>query len=71
MACAEVAEARALMRRFVAAAGERGIAAVELTAGDRTLATAHGGVYELGIRERDHGVRPEPLVARSTKFWRH
>lgn len=29
---AEVAEARALMRRFVAAAGERGIAAVELTA---------------------------------------
>jgi hypothetical protein len=22
----------------------------------RTLRTAHGGAYELGIRERDHGV---------------
>jgi hypothetical protein len=36
------------------------VAALELTAGGRRLATAHGGVYELGIRERDHGVRIAP-----------
>jgi hypothetical protein len=32
------------------------VAALELDAGGRTLATAHGGVYELGVRERDHGL---------------
>jgi hypothetical protein len=32
------------------------IAALEVTLAGRTLVTAHGGVYELGIRERDHGV---------------
>ena len=32
------------------------IAALEVTIGGRTLATAHGGVYELGVRERDHGI---------------
>lgn len=38
------------------------IASLELTAGGgRTLATAHGGAYELGIRERDHGIRPAPF----------
>jgi hypothetical protein len=37
------------------------IAALEVTAAGRTLATTHGGVYELGIRERDHGVRLAPF----------
>jgi hypothetical protein len=37
------------------------VAALELGAGGRTLTTAHGGVYELGIRERDHGVRVAPF----------
>jgi hypothetical protein len=37
------------------------IAALELTAGGRTLATAHGAVYELGVRERDHGVPVAPF----------
>jgi hypothetical protein len=37
------------------------IAALELTVGDRSLATAHGGVYELGIREHDHGVALAPF----------
>ena len=27
----------------------------------RTLRTAHGGVYELGVRERDHGVPLQPF----------
>jgi hypothetical protein len=40
------------------------VAALELDAGGRTLATAHGGVYELGVRERDHGLHvarfPDP-----------
>jgi hypothetical protein len=37
------------------------VAALELTTGGRALATSHGGVYELGIRERDHGVRVAPF----------
>jgi hypothetical protein len=37
------------------------IAALELTVGDRTIRTAHGGVYELGIRERDHGIPVAPF----------
>lgn len=40
------------------------IAALEVRASGRTLATAHGGVYELGMREHDHGLRvasfPDP-----------
>jgi hypothetical protein len=27
----------------------------------RTLRTAHGGAYELGLRERDHGVPIAPF----------
>jgi hypothetical protein len=27
-----------------------------VTAAGRTLTTGHGGVYELGVRERDHGI---------------
>ncbi len=42
------------------------IAAVTLTVesrdgGQRSLHTAHGGVYELGMRERDHGVPIAPF----------
>jgi hypothetical protein len=37
------------------------VAAIEITAGDRTLTTAHGGVYELGIREQDHGIPVAPF----------
>jgi hypothetical protein len=37
------------------------IAALEVTAAGRTLATAHGGVYELGVRERDHGIAVAPF----------
>jgi hypothetical protein len=37
------------------------IAALELTVAGRTLATAHGGVYELGVRERDHGIPVAPF----------
>jgi hypothetical protein len=37
------------------------IARMELTAGGRTLTTAHGAVYELGIREHDHGVQVAPF----------
>ena len=43
------------------------VAALELTVrlpGDeesRTLHTAHGGAYELGVRERDHGVPLAPF----------
>jgi hypothetical protein len=37
------------------------IAALELTVGGLTLATAHGGVYELGVRERDHGIPVAPF----------
>jgi hypothetical protein len=37
------------------------IAALEVTAGGRTLATGHGGVYELGVRERDHGIPLAPF----------
>jgi hypothetical protein len=32
-----------------------------VTAAGRTLATAHGGVYELGVRERDHGIAVAPF----------
>ena len=37
------------------------IAALEVERGGRKLATAHGGVYELGMRERDHGLRVAPF----------
>ena len=37
------------------------IAALEVTVGDRTLATARGGVYELGVREQDHGIPVAPF----------
>jgi hypothetical protein len=37
------------------------IAALEVHVAGRTLATAHGGVYELGVRERDHGIRVAPF----------
>jgi hypothetical protein len=37
------------------------IAALELTVGGRTLTTPHGGVYELGVRERDHGIPVAPF----------
>jgi hypothetical protein len=37
------------------------IAALEVTVPGRTLATAHGGVYELGVRERDHGIAVAPF----------
>jgi hypothetical protein len=37
------------------------IAQLELTVDGRTLATEHCGVYELGMRERDHGVRVAPF----------
>jgi hypothetical protein len=37
------------------------IAALEMTVAGRTLATAHGGVYELGVRERDHGIAVAPF----------
>jgi hypothetical protein len=43
------------------------IAAVEVRAGmpgesaPRTLRSAHGGAYELGMRERDHGVPLAPF----------
>jgi hypothetical protein len=32
-----------------------------VTVDGRTLATAHCGVYELGMRERDHGVPVAPF----------
>jgi hypothetical protein len=44
------------------------IAALELTVtlpgehGPRSLTSAHGGVYELGMRERDHGVPIAPFA---------
>ncbi len=37
------------------------IAALELRVAGRTLATTHGGVYELGDRERDHGIPVAPF----------
>jgi hypothetical protein len=37
------------------------IAALEVTARGRTLTTPHGGVYELGVRERDHGIPVAPF----------
>jgi len=37
------------------------IAALEVTAAGRTLTTGHGGVYELGVRERDHGIPVAPF----------
>jgi hypothetical protein len=37
------------------------IAALDVTVDGRKLATPHCGVYELGIRERDHGVRLAPF----------
>ena len=44
------------------------IAALELSVtmpgerAPRTLTSAHGGVYELGMRERDHGVPIAPFA---------
>lgn len=44
------------------------VAALELSVGTgdgaarRTLSSAHGGVYELGMRERDHGVTLAPFA---------
>jgi hypothetical protein len=37
------------------------IAQMRITLGNRALGTAHGGVYELGVREHAHGIRPEPF----------
>jgi hypothetical protein len=37
------------------------IAALEIAVDGRTLATGHGGVYELGVREHDHGVALAPF----------
>jgi hypothetical protein len=37
------------------------IARMELTGGDHRLATAHGAVYELGVREHDHGIPLAPF----------
>ena len=37
------------------------IARMELIAGDHRLATAHGAVYELGVREHDHGIPVAPF----------
>src|SRR5829696_10369044 len=37
------------------------IAALDLAVDGRTLATRHCGVYELGVRERDHGVTVAPF----------
>jgi hypothetical protein len=37
------------------------IAELEVEHGGRRLVTAHGGVYELGVREHDHGVRVAPF----------
>ena len=37
------------------------IAALEVEFGGRRLQTAHGGVYELGMREHDHGLRLAPF----------
>jgi hypothetical protein len=37
------------------------IAAVAVEHAGRRLATAHGGVYELGMRERDHGLAVAPF----------
>jgi hypothetical protein len=37
------------------------IATLEVEFGGRTLRTAHGGVYELGMREHDHGLRVAPF----------
>ena len=37
------------------------IARIEVTHGGRTLVSAHGGVYELGTRDRAHGVPVAPF----------
>jgi hypothetical protein len=37
------------------------VAALEVTTAGRTLTSAHGGAYELGVRERDHGITPAPF----------
>jgi hypothetical protein len=37
------------------------IAELEVTVSGRTLTTGHGGVYELGVRERDHGIPVAPF----------
>jgi hypothetical protein len=37
------------------------IAALTVTTAGRTLTTGHGGVYELGVRERDHGIPVAPF----------
>jgi hypothetical protein len=38
------------------------IAAMELDCGGHRLATDHGAVYELGIRETDHGITVLPYA---------
>lgn len=37
------------------------IAAMEIRMGSRTLQSRHGGCYELGVRETDHGVPLQPF----------
>jgi hypothetical protein len=37
------------------------VAAIEVRVGSRTLRSAHGGCYELGVREHDHGVAVLPF----------
>jgi hypothetical protein len=37
------------------------VAAMTLDVGGRTLTTAHGAVYELGITETDHGIPLAPF----------
>jgi hypothetical protein len=37
------------------------IAELEVTVAGRTLTTGHGGVYELGVRDRDHGIPVAPF----------
>jgi hypothetical protein len=37
------------------------IAGLELSAAGRTVTTTHGGAYELGVRERDHGIPVVPF----------
>ncbi len=37
------------------------VAAMNARVGDRVLQTPHGGCYELGVRERDHGIAVQPF----------
>ena len=37
------------------------IARIEVAHRGRTLVSAHGGVYELGTRDRDHGIPVAPF----------